>query len=337
MPSSVRARGSAKAVATLGWVWWKAVSKQATCGSVGMQLRQRRDGGEVMRLMQRRQRNERRQLGDDRGIDANRRGIARSAMHHAMAGRDQLAGPESALSSQRRSAAKRILMGRAPSASCSSTSALPARSFAVKCTRCPMPSHCAFANQIAPARPLIAGKERELDARRAGVEDEDGVAHGCTFRRVARQQQRDGAGAEPCQRLVGAAGQDDRHARAQHDAGDLGLGEIFELLGQHVAGLEVGHDEDVGLPGDRRDDALGLGGLLRDRIVEGQRAVEDAAGDLAAVGHLAQRGGIERGLDLLGNGLDRRQDRHAAAASMPSACARSIAFCTMSRLSSSVG
>ena len=29
-----------------------------------------------------------------------------------------------------------------------------------------------------------------------------------------------------------------------------------ELLGQHVAGLEIGHDEDVRPPGHRRDDAL---------------------------------------------------------------------------------
>jgi hypothetical protein len=29
-----------------------------------------------------------------------------------------------------------------------------------------------------------------------------------------------------------------------------------QLLGQHVAGLEVGHDQDVGAAGDRRDDAL---------------------------------------------------------------------------------
>jgi hypothetical protein len=36
----------------------------------------------------------------------------------------------------------------------------------------------------------------------------------------------------------------------------------------------------------------------RNGVVEGQRAVEQAAGDLAAVGHLAQRGGVERGLHL---------------------------------------
>ena len=46
------------------------------------------------------------------------------------------------------------------------------------------------------------------------------------------------------------------------------------------------------------------------RSVKGQRAVENAAGDLAAVRHLAQRGGVERGLDLGVHGLDRRKQRH---------------------------
>jgi hypothetical protein len=64
------------------------------------------------------------------------------------------------------------------------------------------------------------------------------------------------------------------------------------------------------MAGDRRLDALGLGGDDRNRVVEGQRAVEQAALDLAAIGHLAQRGGVERGLDLRVDGFHRRQDRH---------------------------
>jgi hypothetical protein len=47
----------------------------------------------------------------------------------------------------------------------------------------------------------------------------------------------------------------------------------------------------------------------RDGVVEGQRAVEQAALDLAAVGHLAQ-GGIEGGADLDVDRFDRRQDGH---------------------------
>ena len=81
------------------------------------------------------------------------------------------------------------------------------------------------------------------------------------------------------------------------------------LLRQHVAGFEIGHDENVGLPGHRRHDALGLGGFRRDGVVESERAVEDAAGDLPAVGHLAQRRGIQRRPDFRRHRLDRREDR----------------------------
>ena len=69
--------------------------------------------------------------------------------------------------------------------------------------------------------------------------------------------QQDGHGAAGQARLgrVRAAGEDDRDAGAEHDAGQLRAAQVLELLGQHVAALEVGHHEDVGLSGDRRDDA----------------------------------------------------------------------------------
>src|ERR1019366_9090474 len=66
------------------------------------------------------------------------------------------------------------------------------------------------------------------------------------FPLVTCQQQRDRAGTQSCQCPVGAACQDDRHARAEHDAGHLCLREVLELLRQHVAGFEVRHHEDVG-------------------------------------------------------------------------------------------
>ena len=54
-----------------------------------------------------------------------------------------------------------------------------------------------------------------------------------------------------------------------------------------------------------------LRGLGIDRVVEGERPVEDAAGDLPAVGHLAERGGVDGRGNLRGHGLDRREDRDA--------------------------
>ncbi len=41
-------------------------------------------------------------------------------------------------------------------------------------------------------------------------------------------------------------------ARPEHDAGRERVGEILQLLGEHVAGFDVGHQQDVGLAGDRQ-------------------------------------------------------------------------------------
>ncbi len=102
----------------------------------------------------------------------------------------------------------------------------------------------------------------------------------------------------------GARGQDDRHARAEDDSRSVRLGEKGEVLGQHVAGLEVGHDQDLGAACDRGVDALDLGRFGTDGIVEGERTVEDAVDDLPAFRHLAQRGGVDRRRNLRGDGLD---------------------------------
>ena len=48
-----------------------------------------------------------------------------------------------------------------------------------------------------------------------------------------------------------------------------------------------------------------------DGVVEGERPVEDAAGDLPAVGHLAERGRLDGRGNLRRHGLDRREDRNA--------------------------
>jgi len=83
-----------------------------------------------------------------------------------------------------------------------------------------------------------------------------------------------------------------------------------ELLGQHVAGLQIGDEQDVGIPGHWRLDALGGGRLGADCVVEGERSVEDAAADLAALGHLAQARSVDGGGNLAGHGLHRGKDRH---------------------------
>ena len=65
-------------------------------------------------------------------------------------------------------------------------------------------------------------------------------------------EQGQGAGDEAGAVVVGAAGQDDRNQGAEHQAGGLGAGDEGQLLGQHVAGFEIGHDQHIGVAGDQR-------------------------------------------------------------------------------------
>ncbi len=164
---------------------------------------------------------------------------------------------------------------------------------------------------------LAAREQRELEARRACVEDRDGVGHDQATALAGglpprlRDERRDAARREPRRDGVRAAREDDRHPRAEHDAGRVRAREERQALGQHVAGLEIRHDQHVGASGDRRVDLLDLHGLEADRVVERERPVEDAAGDLAAIGHLAQRARLDRRRHLRIDGLHRRQDRDA--------------------------
>ena len=70
------------------------------------------------------------------------------------------------------------------------------------------------------------------------------------------REQRHGAARDPRSHAVGAAGQDDRHARAEDETRAVRVGQEAELLGQHVARLEIRHEEDVRIAGDLRFDAL---------------------------------------------------------------------------------
>ncbi len=122
-------------------------------------------------------------------------------------------------------------------------------------------------------------EDLELQARRARVEDEEGRDHRLDLRSSPRfapgrgEQGCDRAGGKTRRARVGTARQDDRHARAQHDAGRVGVRQEGQALRQHVAGLEVGHHEHVGATGHRRRDPLHPGGAQIDRVVEGERPV----------------------------------------------------------------
>src|SRR5262249_38772533 len=135
---------------------------------------------------------------------------------------------------------------------------------------------------------------------------------------------------------VRARRQDDRHARAEHDPGRVRLGEKREVLCQHVAGFEIGYDEDLCMTRDRGFNALDLRCFGIDRVVERKWPVEDATGYLSTSGNLAGGGGVDGGGDLGGTGLEGGEDGNRGVP-RPTWVNRSIAFCTMSRLASRSG
>ena len=102
------------------------------------------------------------------------------------------------------------------------------------------------------------------------------------------------------------------------------------VLVDHVAGLDVRDDQDVGEARDRRRDMLDPRRLGIHRGVEVERPVDDTADDLAAIRHLREDRSVEGGRHF---GAHRF---HAASTatfgrSMPMARAKPIAFWQMSR------
>ncbi len=95
---------------------------------------------------------------------------------------------------------------------------------------------------------------------------------------------------------VGAGGEDagDFHANEEAGLADAD-GELGVGLPEDVGGFDVGEEEAVGVAGDGADELLDLHGLFVDGDIEGERAVTDAALDLAAVAHLGEHGAFDAG------------------------------------------
>ena len=162
-----------------GCVRWNAVSKHATCGSSGAPLEQRADRREVVRLVQRRERHELLEPGDHVAVEPDRRGVMRSRR-----GRRDGRPPRAVIAPCVAREQVRSMCAIAPSwpSFAPSLPALlapaarrrrPSRRSAARC-RCPSIWPRTTSSSSAPR----VGEERELDARRAGVEDEDRVGHG---------------------------------------------------------------------------------------------------------------------------------------------------------------
>jgi hypothetical protein len=255
---------------------------------IGQQAGDGLDAVEVVRLMQRGEGDEALEFLDDFAVDRDRRRKKLAAMDNAMAdGRQIPAVLRFAQPFQQEIQAG--LMLRFLAASEFEGNFVFARLIPGNQPGLGADAVDLAGNACPGAQAAIQFEQRELDRGRTGVDGEDAMCHsGLSFGSVGvGDEGGDYAGRDAGLCRVGAAGQDDRHAGAKDNAGGQRVGEIFELLGDHVAGFEIGNDEDFGMAGDCRLDALGLGGDDRHRIVEGERAVEDAALDLAAIGHLA--------------------------------------------------
>ena len=220
-------------------------------------------------------------------------------------------------------------------------SSAPCASLATKRGAVPMPSICPLSSSVSCSPRDV--EDAELEARRAGIEDQDHVGHGVTPAALAGlaaglgDEHRDRAGGEPGDERIGPAGQDDRHPRAEHDAGGIGAGHEGQALGEHVARLEVGHQQDVGAAGHRRIDLLDARRLGVDGVVERQRAVDERAGDLVRGPSSCTAPPPRSSTAPSELTVSIAESTATRTSAMPRACARSIAFCRMSTLSSSVG
>src|SRR6266566_5466420 len=91
------------------------------------------------------------------------------------------------------------------------------------------------------------------------------------------------AGSHPGARRVRTRRQNDGHPGAEHDARTICLGEVGEILRQHIAGFEIGNEQDLRTAGDLGFDPFDPSRFHIDGVVESKRSVELAAGDLPAI------------------------------------------------------
>jgi hypothetical protein len=107
---------------------------------------------------------------------------------------------------------------------------------------------------------MAAGSNAEFDGGRTRVDGEDRAQ--LWFRLDCGTSVHDQPGqcarGDPGERTVRPAGENHRDSRTHDKSGGLRISEVVQLLGQHVARLQIRCDQNVGLPGDCRDDPLSL-------------------------------------------------------------------------------
>src|SRR3954463_10888411 len=166
--------------------------------------------------------------------------------------------------------------GRSAAAKVSWATTSPCLSLAIRRGCEPIPSTCPFRLRLSPLAPPTISKSWNLmlDEPALTTRMVSGIAS--SLYRVSKAQAMgvesgNGTGRHARHHAVGPARQDDWHARAQDDAGGIGVGQEGQVLRQHVAGFEVRNDQDVGIPRHGRVDALDARRFRADGVVERQR------------------------------------------------------------------
>src|SRR5262245_4700033 len=181
------------------------------------------------------------------------------------------------------------------------------------------PRPCANAVHLTLDQPdqacgVVYSKYLKLYARRAGIDHQNCVHDTSRSRQCHRAAAR--IGIEHCSRArchaasdrICAGRQNDRDARAQNHARRIGLGKEDEILGEHIAGLQVRDDENLRSARNLRLDSLDLCCRWVDRVVESKRSIKNAIGNLSSIRHLAERRCLDRRWDLRRYRLDGRED-----------------------------
>ena len=161
------------------------------------------------------------------------------------------------------------------------------------------------------------GEQRELDARRAGVEDERSRRpwrpQATALRRALaprlRDQRRDRARGEPRRHRVGAAGEDDRHRAPSTMPAASAPARKDRLLASMLPASRSGTISTLARPATGESIFLIFAASRLIALSSASGPSRMRAGDLAAVGHLAQRGRLDRRRHLRVDRLHRRQDR----------------------------
>ncbi len=75
-------------------------------------------------------------------------------------------------------------------------------------------------------------------------------------------------------------------------------------LASMLPASRIRNNQNIGLPGDRGDDAFLTRRIRADRVIKHQRSVAHSAPDLATIGHLTKRGGVDRRLHACRHSFD---------------------------------